>query len=331
MNLNFIKMDTGRDYSKTKSKGAVPQIACPIRSCNKKYTREEKLKKHIEKDHFFETRNSNNFRLGLDYKIEIAALLKKYIAELVTLANGGTVDAKNLSHIYPNTPPEEAAKLHYEFAVKVCSKTILEVCNWEIAFDDFAAFLRMGLPYYDTNFCPTLIIDIVWHATMTSPRLYEELCSKTVKSKVPHCHHPRTLEEDRLRHEYFLEVFRRKWWEPHCPPFQDSPVEEVNLDLICSNLDEEIERCKAIMKKHTEEKEKRERKMREDSERNQAERVRKRVAVTAFAKKHGIQLPEYYDGWANELDKLRAYGDPVSPHLLKQRMEYLQRNSTSSC
>jgi hypothetical protein len=76
---------------------------------------------------------------------------------------------------------------------------VLIGCDWRQVFRDFYTFITMGLPYYDTNFCPTLLIDFMWHAVMVKGHITLD---------IPHCAKERTPEEDHRRHLYFCDVFK---------------------------------------------------------------------------------------------------------------------------
>lgn len=62
------------------NKGAL--FNCPIATCKRKYKREEKLKQHIEKEHYYETRNSNDFKFDHNIRPQIYDSAASYIVEL---------------------------------------------------------------------------------------------------------------------------------------------------------------------------------------------------------------------------------------------------------
>lgn len=204
-----------RNYKvKQVNKGLLLQ--CP--SCNKKYKTEIKRQQHVEKDHYYETRNSNRFKFTSEEKARIYKSAGSYIVELYEIRKDedyGESLAKNLlPQLYKeDLSPNDLKRImsaQRSFATNLLDQNLLS-CDWIAVMDDFEKFFNMGLPHYDTNFCPTLAIDFLWHALMQLPELYIEICEKSCIEIMPHCNIDRTPEEDSQRHEYFLKVFQHKF------------------------------------------------------------------------------------------------------------------------
>src|SRR4029077_19117403 len=68
-----------------KKVGKGEMLKCPITKCNKKYKSEGKRQQHVEKDHYYETRNSNYFKFDHDIRAQIYESAASYILELYTV------------------------------------------------------------------------------------------------------------------------------------------------------------------------------------------------------------------------------------------------------
>lgn len=194
--------------SQTKKTSKEELFHCPVFSCNRKYKREDKRKQHVEQVHYFETRNKNNFKFDHELRAKIYDLAAVYLEQL----QNNTAEPKNLLPQYygkeiPNDDLQRITEAQSSFAKRLLSEN-LHCCNWKAVMDDFQSFFNMGLPYYDTNFCPTLVIDFLWHSLMQDPELYSQVCKQACKDIMPHCNIVRTEEEDVKRYEYFVEVFK---------------------------------------------------------------------------------------------------------------------------
>lgn len=208
-----------RDYSnkpkhvKTKS-GSGILINCPVPNCNRKYKTEVKLKAHVEKTHYYETRRGNAyFRFDLKTKSKVYDLAANY-TQLILYDMDDTHDSTYLLPQVSATTDDDYNRIsiaHTSFIANVKEANILFACDWDQIMDDFQKFLGMGLPYYDTNFCPTLPIDFLWHALMSDRQLYKDVCFKACGETIPHCAIERTEEEDAHRFSYFKDVFKHMY------------------------------------------------------------------------------------------------------------------------
>lgn len=213
-----------RNYADKPISKKVELFNCPVSTCRKKYKREEKLKQHVEKDHYYETRNSNNFKFDHDIRAQIYDSAASYIVELYEIRKDkdyGEVFAKNLlpQSYGKDISLEDINRImdaQYSFAKRLLDENLYS-CDWNSVMDDLERFFNLGLPYYDTNFCPTLTIDFLWHAMMQKPDLYVEICKTSCKEVISHCNNHRTEDEDTKRYEYFMKVFQHKYNRLPCP------------------------------------------------------------------------------------------------------------------
>lgn len=209
-------------------------LKCPITKCNKKYKREDRRKQHVEKDHYYETRNSNYFEFDHDVRAKIYESAASYIVELYEIRNGvccGESFAKNLlPQLYgKDVSTEDLERItiaQASFARNLLQQN-LHLCDWSSVMDDLQSFFNLGLPYYDTNFCPTLAIDFLWHAMMQLPDLYVEICRKSCGEIIPHCSNHRSGDEDAKRYEYFLQLFKHKFNRNPCPFTSADIIEDI--------------------------------------------------------------------------------------------------------
>lgn len=211
-------------------------LKCPLVTCNKKYKSERTRQQHVEKNHYYETRNSNHFKFNHDVRAQIYESAAEYIVELYEIRKcyesgecyGESLANNLLPQLYgKEVNPEDLKRI--TIAQSLFAKKLLEenlyLCDWNIVMDDLERFFNIGLPYYDTNFCPTLTIDFLWHAMMQRPNLYVDICRKSCIEIMPHCNVHRSEHEDTERYEYFLRVFQHKFERrPHT--FSSSDISE---------------------------------------------------------------------------------------------------------
>lgn len=289
-------------------------MCCPIKNCNKKYKREDKLKKHVEKDHYYETRNKNAFKFNNKLKLQIFLAAESYVRILEKILSTNSESAlkdesinmscKNLLPQVFGTEISDVEMMRIFTAQQTLAKKLFDgifvSCDWERVMEDLELFFRMGLPYYDTNFCPTIAIDFLWHSLMQNNELYKEICLKSCGVIIPHCNQPRSEEEDKKRHEYFLDVFgahfRRKPYQPN--------ISAKNLDdiqIIFSSLKRKYEEFVKDEEKKEYERIDNERKKQEEYEKEQE---RKKRFLNEFCKENGI-YPEI--DWWIYMEYYRSY------------------------
>jgi hypothetical protein len=107
----------------------------------------------------------------------------------------------------------------------------MQTVDWTTAVMEFERFLQLGIPDGDTNHCPTLIIDIVWHSVILNPSLYTRLCERSVGYRIPHNHYDRPREEDTARlHRFAAAYLARYGHAPYSGRQSDLSAVQVDLD-----------------------------------------------------------------------------------------------------
>ena len=323
------------DTKSKKSEKTDNFFLCPVIKCNRKYKREDKLKKHVEKDHYFETRNRNYFSFDDSLRSEIFNLAEGYIQTLYEISN---VTVENLE-IHPEirttcknllpqilgkeTKEEENELLRMLKAQQTLASKLfkfIKTCDWEKVMNDLECFFRLGLPYYDTNFCPSLPIDFLWHSLMQNPILYKEVCEKSCKVIMPHCNQPRTKEEDNKRYEYFLEVFQNTFRRtPYFPEISSETTKFEYLIEETKNIFSSLKnKHKDLVLQKIKEKEEWERAMEEKRLKVEEEYAKNMEYLGKFCKENDISynitwaeytryyLPYYDEGYKGDELKIRA-------------------------
>lgn len=233
----------------SKAKGKGDFFKCP--GCNKKYKSEKKCQEHVTQHHYYLTRHSNHFAIDQSLKALIYDLAKNYIMVLYrinssdenVISDEETKCAKKLlpqlhDQVIDDGPLTRIIVAQKTFVKRLFSENLLTV-DWALVMDDLEAFFCLGLPHYDTNFCPTILIDFLWHAAMQDFDLYTKLCRQSCVEIMPHCNNERSPDEDQKRHEYFLAVFKQRFRrEPYIPRISDvghgfsiAEVEKLFIDL----------------------------------------------------------------------------------------------------
>jgi len=236
-----------------------PQIMkkCPVYSCNKKYKTEIKLKKHVETKHYYDTHGGNNqYKINLKMKVNIYKLAVKYamiLSQIIDMEDSVIIAqiesgdrntawvqcAINLLPQKCNMTITDSELIRISIAQRDFARRLWEhgFCwsqsDWKNIMEDFECFLKMGLPYYDSNFCPTLCIDFLWHASMQDKQIYRELCPNEV---IPHCSTERNPDEDLQRFEYFKEVFQMHFRRQVYLPSVNAPKSSAEINQTFQNL-----------------------------------------------------------------------------------------------
>ena len=176
-------MNHGRLYPPDPHADSRPIIKSRCPECKKRFSR-DKLKSHVESEHYLCTRNAQQHYLNEEDEIRIYYAASQYLRDIL----GG--------RIFPRLSGDQR-----RFLERLKETRALIECDWRRVFKDFHDFISMGLPYYDTNFCPTLHIDFIWHAVIVND---------LIDLNIPHCAKERTEQEDQLRYDYFCKVFLAK-------------------------------------------------------------------------------------------------------------------------
>lgn len=206
-------------------KSTVATHQCPC--CNRKYKKEATLTRHLDTEHYYETRAGNCYVFNLLMKHRIMNLAAEYVQILagvkdlsdadVTTAEVSVNSARKLLPQVEEVAPQDLHRMcvsQRTFARRLfASSFFVELDKTAAALNNLQGFFNMGLPHTDTNFCPTLVIDFFWHALMQDSELYRKICLASVQSVIPHCVE-RNEAEDEVRHQYFTDIFAHQRRQP---------------------------------------------------------------------------------------------------------------------
>lgn len=93
---------------------------------------------------------------------------------------------------------------------EMLQKAISSISQIELLLDEFNRFLNLGFTWRKDNFCPSMPIDLVWHASMMNPIKYQELCKIFLGKLLPHC-----LIENEDQHEVRFQEFVKQFKHHH--------------------------------------------------------------------------------------------------------------------
>ncbi len=234
-------MSLKRDYSLTDP--LKPLVLCEL--CHRNFKSPKKHKRHIELDHRFCTRHCNPFSFTLEEKARVYWLMAEYVYSINQLyhedfqvASFTTINLLPQFHDQ-DIPSQDFARikvLHKEFIRRFAFNYGHVEMEWERAVEDFECYLSCGLPHFDTNFNPTLIMDLVWHSVMQDWVFYVRICERAYGKGIilPHCTEMRPIMEDTQRGKYFEDVFKYKFRRyPYHPDL------ERLTKCLCPNRDED--------------------------------------------------------------------------------------------
>lgn len=344
---------------------------CPVDECNRKYKSEEKVKNHIEKNHFYDTRgqphkySSRNFKHKIMAKIyESAAKYAIILHRIKEMNEEDIIEAvksnsdEEMILCAKNLLPQKYGKeidineliriavAQHKFAQRIFEDNLLGRCDWKLVMEDLYSFIMLGLPYYDTNFCPTLPIDFLWHAMMQKPNFYQNYFKSISLKPIPHCIIERSEEEDLQRYEYFLKVFEyyndRK---PYVSTEQISSDTIIKIDEIYQSFDDmrsaELEKIAAKERAKLEKIAEEERAEEEKQLKEEREVARRKEIVRDFNEKAGVNISSI-DWFGYEVDYRKYYlpfykngftGEELEKKVQEKRnKEYNERSRmASSC
>jgi hypothetical protein len=193
-----------------KKQKSAPVFACSW--CNKKYKTHDKYEKHVKQMHPFAAKFKNMFTLTHDEKMWLLDAVQTYTYILLA----GTPSEFNLASEKIGARDE----VHALFRQRITANNLLQKLdkNGEqmlLILADFEAFLNLGIPWNDGNFCPSLLIDLVWHSAMVHDyKKYEMLCKRFLSGRVlTHCVAPPELDEVRFKEfeKQFQHQHKRKY------------------------------------------------------------------------------------------------------------------------
>jgi len=232
---------TRYDFQAENPKRKKEIVGCPVPKCPKKYQSEKKLIQHVAEVHPYETRKSNFLQFTLEETGKIWRLVLDYFSEMEKIRDGmldgsytGEVSAKNLlPQLYGREISQEDLSritTAQQSFVRNFFRLDLSACDWKRVMKDFDLFFNMGLPYFDSNFCPTLLIDFFWHSLMQNPDLYRKICFRRLEEIIPHCQEERSEEEESKRYDYFTKVFLYKFSRLPYTPDREAERGSTNPD-----------------------------------------------------------------------------------------------------
>lgn len=213
---------------------------CPIPSCRRKYKTTKRLQQHVRDLHIFDTQNSNRYQITRNTAMKIFKLAAKYARILLS----GTPDqqAECAKNLFPQKKDITQDELKTMIDAQTQFTHRIYACDWEKVMSDFEGFIRLGIPYNDTNFCPSLPIDFLWHALMQDPVLYSQVCCSSIGRIIPHCNTMRTEEEDIKRYDYFSKVFQHKIGREVYLPSKHEPLNVDAFDVLVAKYEAENEK-----------------------------------------------------------------------------------------
>jgi hypothetical protein len=119
---------------------------------------------------------------------------------------------------------------HLNFVLKIRDMLpkILQ-CDFEIIIEEFYRFLNLGKPWRGGNFCPSLLIDFIWHCTMMNHKLYIKIShlffSGTILS---HC----LQENENKSNERSIEFYKKFNHFYHRDPFAIETLHETSKNAM---------------------------------------------------------------------------------------------------
>lgn len=209
---------------------AKTMLACEYPSCRAKYVRPEKLIAHVEKQHPLWAKNSNRVKLTPSHRRFLAGQLHSYIVLLEHKTDNGT--ARRLLPQESSPSPQELETIiskHEAFCAGAKSLGLDRIVTHsqeqlDRVCDEFAWFLNLGTMWTGDNFCPTMLIDFVWHAAMLDPDGYRRLCQDFLGRLLPHSlPHNEAPESQAPRYQQFVKQFRH--WHGRMPLQPDDLIQ----------------------------------------------------------------------------------------------------------
>lgn len=179
----YQNLDNGRAEAKQRQQKQ-PQFHCNW--CTKKYRTQQKYDAHVDSHHPFAAFKKNTVEFTLDEKLWLLDELETYIGMLLQENKDTFVFATcklggELERMLPiHTTFKERIMPHLDKILSNGPQVIRIV-------DEFRAFLNLGLTRRGDNFCPSLLIDLVWHSAMQDKERYLALSNRFLGQPLPHC------------------------------------------------------------------------------------------------------------------------------------------------
>ncbi len=182
--------------------------------CTRKFKTQRKYEKHVTTQHPFAASNKNTETLLLDEKMWLLDELERYSNILI---NGSSDDFRRATQALSDE--ERMHQIHSIFReriVPLLNKALSSGDQVLRLLDDFQAFLNLGIPWRGGNFCPSLLIDLVWHSAMQNKERYVAMCTHFLRQALPHCLIENDGNEDRF--DEFTKQFIHQHGREHVKP-----------------------------------------------------------------------------------------------------------------
>lgn len=194
---------------KNKHEPATMQFHC--KWCSKKYKTQKKHDAHVDKMHPFAAINKNTKEFTLEEKFWLLDEMEKYV--LVLLQNNQDTFLEATANL---GEPDRMLPIHTLFKERIVphlNKVMSNGPQLLRILDEFRAFLNLGLTKRGDNFCPSLLIDLVWHGAMQNKDRYFALTSRFLGGALPHCLFGNDGDESRFQE--FLRQFEHQHGRPY--------------------------------------------------------------------------------------------------------------------
>ncbi len=223
-------------YRKTDLCPSVERYNCGF--CKRKYQTTSKLEDHMKTNHPNVAKLCNSMRFTLEERLELLDLLEMYMAiikdipditgvEDYTHWNGVDPSSKSVKFIWYShmllpeqyqirTQVKQDAVLstmvanHIVFCERASEFIDRAANHMDKLIDEFNLFLNLGFDWKGSNFCPSMLIDLVWHAAMMNPEFYIQLTNRFFGKILPHC-----LEDNESNHAERFAAFQKQFIFQH--------------------------------------------------------------------------------------------------------------------
>ena len=173
--------------------------------CTKKYKTREKYESHVSDRHPFAAKFKNTATFTLNEKLLLLDAIDGYSKVLVA-GRGNDFDTATMN--IGATPA-----IHATFRERIVGHLPALLSDGQQLLRiiaDFEAFLNLGIPWRGGNFCPSMLIDLVWHSAMQNCEKYETLCKRFMNGASPLSHCIAPEEESEERFKYFEKQFKHQ-------------------------------------------------------------------------------------------------------------------------
>lgn len=109
--------------------------------------------------------------------------------------------------------------------------------NISTLFEEFNRFLNLGFYWDNTNFCPSLFIDLIWHCAMMNSAGYNSLCTTFFGKILDHCL-PENEGKEPERDAIFFKQFLRFHGRPPLTTL-NQPTSENGIAVLAEKYQQE--------------------------------------------------------------------------------------------